>query len=328
MKALVLTAPETVSYQDAPDPQQQDGDSLVRVDAVGICGSDMHAYLGHDERRPTPIILGHEAAGEVLDGAHAGRMVAVNPLVTCGVCSACRAGRTNICATRQIISMPPRPGAFAEQVAIPARNVHVFPAGWTAEKAALAEPLAVSWHAVCVALQMRDGDGLGESALVIGGGAIGVAAALALNAQFNGAVVLVETNAIRRAYLEEWLSIDVRDPEDVADAQFGLVIDTVGYAPTRALSSRVAEPGSLICHVGLGSSDGGLDIRRMTLQEIGFLGTYAYTADDFADTVAAMIDGRLGKLDWVEVRSLADGGTAFGDIRGGTLGPPKVILRP
>ncbi len=80
MKALVQTAPNMLVYRDEPQPEPRAGEALVRVEAVGICGSDMHAIHGHDARRPTPIILGHEAAGRVLDGPLAGSRVAVNPL--------------------------------------------------------------------------------------------------------------------------------------------------------------------------------------------------------------------------------------------------------
>ena len=108
MKALVYEGPEKLTYRDAPDPVPDPGDQLIRIAAVGICGSDMHAYLGHDERRPAPLILGHEAAGRIIAGPGAGGRVTVNPLVTCGSCAECAAGRENLCAKRQIISMPPR----------------------------------------------------------------------------------------------------------------------------------------------------------------------------------------------------------------------------
>jgi L-gulonate 5-dehydrogenase len=68
MKALVYTGPETLEYRDVPDPAPGEGDHMIRIDSVGICGSDMHAYLGHDERRPAPLILGHEGAGTIVGG--------------------------------------------------------------------------------------------------------------------------------------------------------------------------------------------------------------------------------------------------------------------
>ena len=84
----------------------------------------------------------------------------------------------------------------------------------------------------------------------------------------------------------------------------------------------------MILHIGLGEAAGGLDIRRMTLQEITFIGTYTYTAQDFRDTTEAIFDGRLGGLDWTEPRALADGATAFTDIREGRVDAPKIILYP
>ena len=151
MKALVYTGPQTIVLQDAADPIASAGDVLIEVGAVGICGSDMHAYMGHDERRPAPLILGHEAAGVVQGGVHDGKRVVVNPLVTCGVCRDCLSGRENLCAKREIISMPPRQGAFAEKIVVPARNIIEVPAWLDLAPAALAEPLATSWHAVTLA---------------------------------------------------------------------------------------------------------------------------------------------------------------------------------
>ena len=107
MKALVYTGVETLTYQDVPEPTVSAGQSLIRIDASGICGSDMHAFLGHDDRRPAPLILGHEAAGVVVGGPTDGRRVTINPLVSCGPCKACASGRDNLCPDRRIISMPP-----------------------------------------------------------------------------------------------------------------------------------------------------------------------------------------------------------------------------
>src|ERR671912_2543313 len=96
MKALVYTGPNALDFRDEADPVPADGEVLVRVEAVGICGSDMHAYHGHDSRRPAPLILGHEAAGRIASGPNAGRRVAVNPLVTCGPCEVCAGGRAHL----------------------------------------------------------------------------------------------------------------------------------------------------------------------------------------------------------------------------------------
>ncbi|MEM8730489.1 MAG: alcohol dehydrogenase catalytic domain-containing protein [Pseudomonadota bacterium] len=327
MKALVYTGPERLEYRDMPDPQPGAGDHVVRVDSVGICGSDMHAYLGHDERRPAPLILGHEAAGVITGGPGAGRRVTVNPLVSCGVCPACVGGRDNICPDRQILSMPPREGAFAELVTSPERNLVTVPDAVPLAKAALAEPIACGWHAVRLGRQALQTTP--PSALVFGGGAIGVGAALCCYAQGIESVTVVEPNATRRMALAASTGLTTVAPDDLTESpEFDLVIDGVGIDATRAAASAKVNPGGVITHIGLGSATGGLDIRRMTLQEITFIGTYTYTMQDFRDTAQAIFDGRLLALDWIEHRSLAEGARAFEDIRAGRVAAPKIILTP
>lgn len=324
MKALVYQGVETLTYVDVPDATPNLGEHLIRVEAVGICGSDMHAYLGHDARRPAPLILGHEAAGVIVGGAHEGKRVTINPLVSCGLCEACEAGRENLCPKRQIISMPPREGAFAEFVAMPDSNLVEVPDHVTLAKAALAEPLAVSWHAVRLGLESLH-PAMERRALVIGGGAIGLAAALALNAMGAENVTILEPNPVRRAYLGELGAFDIREQPEGA---YPIIIDAVGFATTRATASTCVAPGGVIAHVGLAEDAGGLDVRRMTLQEITFIGTYTYTAEDFRQTAQAIFDGRLGSLDWVEERALSEGAQAFQDIRSGVVAAPKIILTP
>ncbi len=326
MKALVYTGPEMLEVLDRPDPHPGEGESLIRVESVGICGSDMHAFLGHDERRPAPLILGHEVAGIIASGPEAGRRITVNPLVSCGTCAACLSGRDNLCSRRQIISMPPREGGFADLLAMPRRNLVPVPDHVTSDQAALTEPIACGWHAVRLALAALDGDA--SRILVVGGGAIGLGAALSAAARGDAEITVSEPNAVRRAYLSETCEQVAVAPETLgADATFDLVVDGVGIEATRALASARVRAGGVIAHIGLGSAQGGLDIRRMTLQEITFIGTYTYTAQDFRDTAAAMFDGRLGRLDWTEVRPLDRGARAFADIREGRVAAPKIILK-
>ncbi|WP_395173857.1 zinc-dependent alcohol dehydrogenase [Roseibium alexandrii] len=329
MKALVYTGPETQAYQEAPDPVPSNGDVLIKVAHTGICGSDMHAFLGHDERRPAPLILGHEVAGTIVSGALEGKRVTVNPLVTCGTCEACTSGRDNLCSDRQIISMPPREGGFAEYLSMPVGNLVVVPDHVSDAQAALAEPVACGWHAVRLGKRVLLSDPAEAKALVIGGGAIGLGAALSLAAQGISQVRLVEPIAERAHFLSATCGIDVLTPDQAeTSGHYDLIVDGVGYAATRATASKLAKPGGVIVHIGLGSADSGLDIRRMTLQEITFIGTYTYTAEDFRETAKAMFDGRLGALDWTEIRPLSDGLKAFNDLRKGAVAVPKILLTP
>ena len=324
MKALVYDGVETLGYRDVPDATPKAGEHLIRIAAVGICGSDMHAYLGHDARRPAPLILGHEAAGTIQGGDRDGDRVTVNPLVTCMTCPACLAGRENLCPSRQIISMQPREGAFAQYVAMPDRNLVTVPDDVPLAKASLAEPLAVSWHTVRLALAALH-PSMDRRALVLGGGAIGLAAALALRAMGIEDVTIAEPNDARRATLADRCGQTVTK---AAVDSYPLIIDAVGYAATRATASDRVQPGGVIAHVGLGEDAGGVDVRRYTLQEVTFIGTYTYTAQDFRDTAAAIFDGRLGPLDWTEHRPLSEGAAAFRDLRAWAVAAPKIILDP
>jgi len=289
----------------------------------------MHAYLGHDERRPAPLILGHEVAGQVIDGPGTGQRVTVNPLVSCGICPACLSGRDNLCAYRQIISMPPREGGFADLLAMPSDNLIPVPDHVTDDQACLAEPIACGWHAVRLAREATHSSITAPKALVIGGGPIGVGAALSLKAQGVSDVSIVEPNDLRRAFLAETCGQQVFGLADSpTDPEFDIIVDGVGIDATRDQASRLAKPGSVIVHIGLGAGTSGLDVRRMTLQEIAFIGTYTYTRQDFLDTTTALFSGALGPLDWTEARALEGGDKAFRDIRAGQVAAPKIVLKP
>jgi L-iditol 2-dehydrogenase len=327
MKALVYVGPKSLELHKREDLTTTGEDNLIRVDAVGICGSDMHAYLGHDERRPAPLILGHEAAGLVLDGPMAGKNVTVNPLVTCQNCRFCREGRQNLCQSRQIISMQPREGAFAQQLVMPSRNLVEVPNGVAIEHAALAEPIAVCWHAVRLGVEALFGDLVNAKCLVQGGGAIGVGSALSLRSMGAKDITIAELNSLRHGVLNALGDFRVCNPERAGEG-FDIIIDCVGISQTRKAASMMVAPGGVVVHVGLGNSVEGLDVRRMTLQEITFIGTYTYNQQDFHDTAQGIFNGLFGTLDWIEERSLDEGAKAFKDILLGSVAAPKIVLRP
>jgi threonine dehydrogenase-like Zn-dependent dehydrogenase len=330
MKALVYLGPNYLVYRDEPDAAPLADEVLIKVEAVGICGSDMHAYHGFDSRRPAPLILGHEAAGHIVSGPRSGDRVTINPLVVDPNCPYAIEGRWHLSPTRQIISMPPRPGAFAEYVRIPERNVVAVPDDLPIAHAALAEPIAVAWHAVRIGMERLHQPLAACRVAVLGGGAIGLASAII--ARHFGAhdIRIGETNAKRRASLKDRENFDAYDPtapDSIAENTVDLVIDAVGAASTRAAASAMIRPGGVIVHVGLLPGLEGLDIRKITLQEITVLGSYCYTPKDFQDTVRAIAGRQLGPLGWFEERGLADGAEAFQDIDTGATAFAKIILR-
>lgn len=331
MRALVYTSPGKLEYREEPDPIPGEGEVLLQISAVGVCGSDMHAYYGHDERRIAPLILGHEAAGVVIGGAFDGQKAVVNPLVTCGSCEACLSGRSNLCARREIISMAPRQGAFAELLSIPSRNLIPVPDNMDMTKAALSEPIATGWHAVTVAAKAAYRPLAECRALVFGGGAVGLSAALSLHAQGCRDILLAETNKRRHETVARAGICTPYDPISnnlAADNSIDVVIDCVGAKPTRSGATAAVRPGGVIVHVGLLDGADGMDVRKLTLQEITFIGTYTYTMQDFRATVAAMHSGVLGDLAWYEERPLSEGAGAFADLADGQIATAKVILMP
>ena len=330
MKALVYTDTLEVQYRDEPNPTPGPGDALVKVEAVGICGSDMHAYHGHDARRIPPLILGHEAVGVVQNGAQQGRRVVLNPLMTCGTCDHCQGGRSNLCAERELIGMR-LAGAFAQYVTIPERNLLDMPQDMDPVIASLAEPAATSLHAIYLAEKVLHRPLSECSALVLGGGSIGAFAALMLKGKGCNDVYLGDTNPLRRYAAEKLGCCTVYDPlgDDLPDkSSFELVIDAVGSGRTRAASCGFVKPGGVISHVGLQDNEPGLDTRRITLDEITFLGNYTYSAVDLRAAIQALYSGALGPLDWVETRLLSDGAAAFREIHEGKTAAPKIVLRP
>ena len=330
MKALVYTDTLELQYREEATPIPEPGEALVKIEAVGICGSDMHAYHGHDARRVPPLILGHEAVGVVQNGQHEGKRFVLNPLMTCGHCDHCLGGRSNLCAERELIGMR-KPGAFAQYINIPEQNLLAMPQDMDPLIASLTEPAATSLHAIYLAEKIMHRPLSECQALVLGGGSIGVFAALLLKHKGCKKISLADTNPHRRATAEKLDFGTVYDPlnhDQPTSACFDLVIDAVGSGRTRAASCEQVKAGGIISHVGLQDNEPGLDTRKLTLEEITFLGNYTYSVIDLRAAIDLLYSGSLGSLDWVESRTLAEGAEAFRDIHEGKVAAPKIVLTP
>ena len=331
MKALVNTAPLAMTYRDEPMASLLADDEVrLRIDAVGICGSDMHAYHGHDPRRIPPIILGHEFAGEVVEGAYLGRRFTGNPLIACGACDYCVQGRSNLCSNRSMVGMT-RPGAYAEFMTIPAKCLVEIPAGMSATHAALTEPAATALHALHMAQRVSVRPIQECRVLVIGGGAIGMFMTLLLRNYGVRAVQVAETNALRRASIVRHADANAFDPisePGPAESSMDLVFDCVGSKHTRTAAFKAIRHGGVMVHVGLQDWASEIDMRKLTLAEITLIGTYTYTMADLRATVTALHEGAFGDCTWVEERALSDGASAFRDLHDGKTASAKIVLRP
>ena len=197
MQALLLTEYKQLELTEMPDPEISDTDVLVEVKACGICGSDIHGYDGSSGRRVPPLIMGHEAAGVVAATGCAvsdlpnGTRVTFDSMVSCGSCHFCRRGRANLCDSRRVLGVScedyRRHGAFAQYVSVPRRIVYPLADELAFEHAAMVEPVSVAVHAVDL-MPIK----LGDSAVVVGSGMIGLLVVQTLRSAGCGKIIAVD----------------------------------------------------------------------------------------------------------------------------------------
>ncbi len=333
MKALVYTRPDEIEFMDQPDPVPAPDEVIIRVLASGICGSDMHAFHGHDPRRNPGLVMGHELAGEISHSESplfkVGDAVTVDPLITCGVCDYCRTGRDNLCSNRGMIGMT-RPGAYAEYMSIPAKSVIPLPAGMPPVRAALAEPAATVMHALNFSISKMVRPVQEQRVLIMGGGAIGMLMTILLYSYGVRKIDLAETNPLRRETVSKHTHARVFDPiaEPVAENAYGYAVDAVGRKVTRNSAIHGLKPNGLLMHIGLQEWSSEIDMRKITLAELIVLGCYTYSYQELKETVNALNDGLFGDLSWVEERPLSEGPNAFKDIAAAKTPAAKIVLRP
>ena len=334
MHALVYTGTNKIDFREEKDPTPKPGESLIKVKASGICGSDMHAYHGNDERRIPPLILGHEVSGTSLDGKYKNKDVVINPLISCEKCNYCKNEREHLCPERTMIGMSTpikREGGLAEFVSVPEKNIFEVPKDLSIKEAALAEPAAVALHAVLLA-EKNLKKPLSECKILIqGAGAIGLLCGLVLNTEKNSKnIIMSDPNKKRLDECSKYLSANFVSPNDKAikENNFDLILESVGLEVTRLQAIKSIVPGGTIVHIGLTQPSGTFDFKKLTIQEITLVGTYCYTNKDFQNTLDILTKKKLGDLGWIEYRELKKGSEAFNEIHNGTCIAPKIILIP
>ena len=192
MKSLRLYGPGDLRLVDEATPVPGPGDELVRVTAVGICGSDLHWYVESGigaARLSRPIVLGHEASGVIESGSHGGQRVAIDPAIPCEVCEQCRAGHAHLCLAHRFAGDGTTDGTLRELVAWPARSLVPVPDSLRDADVAMLEPLGVALHAIRLA-KIRPGARVG----VFGCGPIGLF--LIQLARASGATTIVATDVL------------------------------------------------------------------------------------------------------------------------------------
>ena len=334
MQALVYTGTNKIDFRQEKDPIAKPGETLIKVKASGICGSDMHAYHGNDERRIPPLILGHEVSGTSLDGKYKNKDVVINPLISCEKCDYCKNQREHLCPERTMIGMSTpikREGGLAELVSVPEKNIFEVPKKLSIKEAALAEPAAVALHAVLLAEQNLKKP-LSECKILIqGAGAIGLLCGLVLNKEKKTTdIIMSDPNKKRLDECAKYLKANFVSPNDksIKENNFDLILESVGLEVTRHQAIKSIRPGGTIVHIGLTQPSGTFNFKKLTIQEITLVGTYCYTNMDFQKTLEILTEKKLGDLGWIEYRDLKKGSEAFNEIHNGTCVAPKIILIP
>jgi 2-desacetyl-2-hydroxyethyl bacteriochlorophyllide A dehydrogenase len=324
-RQLVLLGPNRLTVDEAPSPAPRAGEVVLEVVAAGVCGSDVHGYMGVNARRPPGTVMGHEVTGQVLDGgdtaATPGQSVAVWPIAACGACASCRHGRAHLCEARRLYGCTPElAGGFATTMTVPAENLVPVPTGVPPEWGALVEPLAVGHHAVAIAgVEPR------ARLTVLGGGPIGIAAAIAARRLGVEELVVVEPLQRRREKLAA-LGLPSTTPDE-APQGVDVVVECVGHAATVRAAIAASRPGGTIVCVGIADPEVALQWAPVVIEERRLLGSSAYTLDEFRAVAASLAAGDVDFGLLIERRvGLDELPGAFADYAAGDTSAIKTVM--
>ena len=344
MKALVLNEYNRLDLEEAPEPEIGPDEVLVRVRSCGICGSDVHGYDGTSGRRIPPVIMGHEASGEIartggaVRGFQAGDRVTFDSMISCRNCAFCRQGRPNLCEDRRVLGVScedyRRHGAFAEYVAVPHHIVFHLPDGLGFDEAAMVEPVSVAVHAVS-----RANPSLGDNALVVGAGMIGLLTLQALRSAGCGRIISVDLAADRLRLAKQLGADDTIQAGDGVDvpalvrAMTGgigadVAMEAVGADATVAMAIDGVRKGGRVTLIGNIAATVRFGLQSVVTREIDVLGSCA-SSNDYPACLRLMQKGkiRVGPVLSASV-PLERGQEMFDRLYKREPGLTKVILRP
>lgn len=343
MKALLLSEYKQLQVTDFDDPQIGANDLLVRVRACGICGSDIHGYDGSSGRRVPPLVMGHEAAGVVAEvGANVsdfrvGDPVTFDSTVSCGECFFCRRGDINLCDNRRVLGVScgeyRRHGAFAELVAVPQHICYRLPDGLPFEHAAMIEAVSVAVHAA-----NRTPVSLGDTAVVVGSGMIGLLVIQAIRLAGCSQVIAVDLNEQRLKTARE-LGADVGLKADAVDVPAevrkrtkgrgaDVVLEVVGATATINTAIACARKGGSITLVGNLAPKVEMPLQSIVTRELSVFGTCA-SCGEYPACIDLLQKQAIRVEPLITARvPLEQGPDWFARLYNGEPGAMKVILDP
>lgn len=328
--------PNQMRWLDWPEPKPAQGQALVAVRAVGICGSDVHGYSGDSGRRTPNMIMGHEATGEVVavgpkvSSELVGAAVIIRPFVHCETCDNCMAGAINLCRNRQFIGGNTN-GAMTERMVVPEGNMLPLPKGLSYEFGTLVEPLSVAIHAVSQA-----GDVSGKSLFIAGCGPIGLLTLIA--AKQAGARQIIVTDLLDRRLriareLGATVTLSPKDEgwnDDLTDAigqpEADVAFDAVGISATFKQSLQAVRPGGTVVALG-GWQTVPINLGPFVARELTLKATFNFTPDEFDLARRWLKEGLLDPSRIItDIHPLSEGASVFEALSRHQLDAIKVVL--
>ncbi|CAH1231875.1 L-galactonate-5-dehydrogenase [Paenibacillus allorhizoplanae] len=311
MKAIVCEQVEHLKYVEVEEPSVGVGEALVRIQRIGICGTDLHAFKGNQPFFSYPRILGHELAGYVeelgagVTDVAVGDLVSVVPYMHCGQCIACRNGKTNCCTDMKVLGVH-MDGGMVERLALPVSQL-IKAEGLSLDQAAMLEPLSIGAHAV-----RRSELRTGETALVIGAGPIGLGVMI-LAKQLGANVIAMDINEERLAFCREWAGVDqtvnaLQHPkEKLAELTKGefptVVFDATGNARSMTDAFGLVAHGGKLVYVGLVKADIAFHDPDFHKKELTLMGSRNATMEDFDTVISAFKTGSIDIERYITHRS-------------------------
>ena len=291
-----LVSPKKIVIEEVEKPKLRNGEVLIKVEYCGICGSDVHAYLGKHPFTTLPVIQGHEFSGRISDVVDVkkfkvGQRVTVEPSLVCGKCRNCTSGRYNICDELRVMGFQST-GAFAEYIAVPESKVFVLPEKVSMEEGALIEPAAVGVHAA------RRVPLKNKNALVIGAGAIGLMTMQAAKS-FGARVMIADLLDYRLEKAKELGADKVTNArnENIAEAakEFGVdvVFECVGSEGTARKAVEIARKGTKLVVVGVFAKEIMFPLHLVQDRELEITGSLMYMKEDYAQAIKFVKDGKM-----------------------------------
>jgi L-iditol 2-dehydrogenase len=305
MKVLLLSQYRNLEIADLPAPTIGNDEVLIRVAACGICGSDVHGYDGSSGRRIPPIVMGHEAAGTIaavgagVNGVAVGDRVTFDSTIYCGGCPNCLRGDVNLCDRRQVLGVScteyRRAGAFAEQVAVPARIVYRLPDSISFAEAAMLEAVAVAMHGVSLGNVTS-----GDTGLVVGAGTIGLLVLQALRIAGCSRVFVADIDSSRLKLAEDLGATPLstgNDPvaqvlELTSGAGVDVAIEAVGRTETVGTAIKSVRKGATVVLVGNISPEVTLPLQTVVTRQIRLQGSCA-SAGEYPRAIELMAKGEI-----------------------------------